>query len=81
MNPKKSRSWTQNRSALPNADLFNVLAHWYQKHRKNDLIEAKQIAHLNRSIYYTVLCRLKIFFFVNQQDVPYLKLDHSTQFN
>ena len=34
--------------------LFNVLAHLYQKHRKNDLIEAKQIAHLNRSISLTV---------------------------
>ena len=27
--------------------LFNVLAHRYQKHRKNYLKEAKQIAHLN----------------------------------
>ena len=26
--------------------LFNVLPHWYQKHRKNDLIEVKQIVHL-----------------------------------
>ena len=26
--------------------LFNVLAHRYQIHRKNDLIEAKQIAYL-----------------------------------
>ena len=33
--------------------LFNVLA---QKQRKNDLIEAKQIAHLNRSIFLTVPC-------------------------
>ena len=33
--------------------LFNVLAHRYQKHRKNDLLEAKQIAHLNRSISMT----------------------------
>ena len=30
--------------------LFNVLAYRYQKHRKNDVIEAKQIAHFNRSI-------------------------------
>ena len=35
--------------------LFNVLAHRYQKHRKNDLIDTKQIAHLNhRSISLTV---------------------------
>ena len=34
--------------------LFNVLAHWYQNQRKNDLKEAKQIGHLNPSISLTV---------------------------
>ena len=36
--------------------LFNVLAHRYQIHRKNNLIEAKQIVHLNHSISVTAVC-------------------------
>ena len=55
----KDLTWRFLATLLSTIFLFNVLAHRYKLHRKNDLIEAKQIAHLNRSISLTVMFPLE----------------------
>ena len=60
-NPKFLKDLTCRFLAIPFSTifLFDVLAHRYQKHWKNYLIEAKEIAHLNRLISLTDVVFLK----------------------